>query len=57
MRVKNATKIDEHSYELPKKTVVLGNENKVELSQGLLSNLKDYLNNGGGVDILSKYLS
>ena len=32
MRVKNATKIDEHSYELPKKTVVLGNEYKAELS-------------------------
>ena len=57
MKVKQATKIDETSLELPENTIVMENKEKTKPSEELLSNLKKYLEDGGDMSLLTKYLS
>lgn len=57
MKVKQATKIDETSLELPENTIVMENKEKTKPSEELLSNLKKYLEDGGDMCLLTKYLS
>lgn len=56
MRVKNATKIDEHSSELPQNTVKLNETKHIKPDDKLLDMLSSYLGNGGDMESLSKFL-
>ncbi len=56
MRVKNATKIDEHSSELPQNTVKLDEAKHIKTDDKLLDMLSSYLGNGGDMESLSKFL-
>ena len=56
MRVKNATKIDEHSSELPQNTVKLDEDKHIKTDDKLLDMLSSYLGNGGDMESLSKFL-
>ena len=56
VRVKNATKIDEHSSELPQNTVKLNETKHIKPDDKLLDMLSSYLGNGGDMESLSKFL-
>ena len=56
MRINNATKIDEHSSELPQNTVKLDETKCIKPDTKLLDMLSSYLGNGGDMESLTKFL-